>query len=248
MKILDRLPIPENRTSLQFGNKYATVHRNQVLVWVSVHLAGAPEPEENIPRFPALLDTGNNFAFSAQDRHIWDGTEFVMNPLTIVRPGYFDALDGDEVFVDRDDVLINHLGRPVPNGETGRWSTRPRSPSAPWYNNWPDSAGRFRYSVFDKDESNVTFDPSSMETVTKQIRKGWTMKVHIPLKGKFVCGTASVMAGVNTDHGLCDRCYRGLRASIRKAIVRQLTHAETRDPKHNAEMIILDLFGSNNKD
>jgi hypothetical protein len=99
MKILDRLPIPENRTSLQFGNKYATVHRNQVLVWVSVHLTGAPEPEENIPRFPALLDTGKNFTLSVQDRYIWDRTEFVTSPPTIVRPGYFEALDGDEVGV-----------------------------------------------------------------------------------------------------------------------------------------------------
>jgi hypothetical protein len=87
-----------------------------------------------------------------------------------------------------------------------------------------------------------------MEAVTKQIRIGLTMKVHIPLNGKFVCGTASVMAGVNTDHGLCNRCYRGLRAAIRKAIVSQLTIAETSDPKHNAEMIILDLFGSDDKD
>ena len=77
MKILDRLPIPENHTSLQFGNKFVTVHRNQVLVWVSVHLAGAHEPEENIPRFPALLDTGNNFSFSVQDRHLreWAGID-----------------------------------------------------------------------------------------------------------------------------------------------------------------------------
>jgi hypothetical protein len=95
MKILDRLPIPENRTSLQFGNKYATVHRNQVLVWVSVHLAGAPEPEENIPRFPALLDTGNNFAFSVQDRHLreWAGID----------PGLLVAL-GD-IEIDRQVVM-----------------------------------------------------------------------------------------------------------------------------------------------
>ena len=35
------------------------------------------EPEENIPRFPALLDTGNNFAFSVQDRHLreWAGLD-----------------------------------------------------------------------------------------------------------------------------------------------------------------------------
>jgi hypothetical protein len=56
MKILDRMPIPQKRTSLTFGDKYATVHRNQAAVCVSVHLAGVPEPQNNLPIFPALLD------------------------------------------------------------------------------------------------------------------------------------------------------------------------------------------------
>ena len=38
MKILDRLPIPEKRASIKFDGKYATVHRNQALVWVGVHI------------------------------------------------------------------------------------------------------------------------------------------------------------------------------------------------------------------
>src|SRR5436190_23022677 len=77
MKILDRLPIPEDRTSLRFGDRYVAIHANQILVWVSVHLSGVLVPEENIPRFPALLDTGNNFAFSIQDRHLraWAGID-----------------------------------------------------------------------------------------------------------------------------------------------------------------------------
>ena len=77
MKILDRLPIPKERTSLRFGGRHITVHPNQILVWVSVHLSGVLAPEENIPRFPALLDTGNNFAFSVQDRHLreWAGID-----------------------------------------------------------------------------------------------------------------------------------------------------------------------------
>jgi hypothetical protein len=75
MKILDRLPIQDKRTSLRFDDKYATIHRNQVLVWVSVHLDGVDEPEANIPRFPALLDTGNNVDFSLQYRQLreWAG-------------------------------------------------------------------------------------------------------------------------------------------------------------------------------
>jgi hypothetical protein len=77
MKILDRLPIPEDRTSLRFGDRYVTIHANQILVWVSVHLPGILVPEGNIPRFPALLDTGNNFGFSLQDRHLreWAGID-----------------------------------------------------------------------------------------------------------------------------------------------------------------------------
>ena len=73
MKILDRLPILEERTSLRFGDRYSTIHRNQVLVWVSVDLAGDLEPGQSIPKFPALLDTGNNFDFSLQDRHLASG-------------------------------------------------------------------------------------------------------------------------------------------------------------------------------
>jgi hypothetical protein len=77
MKVLDRLPIPGERTSLRFGGRYVTVHRSQVMVWVSVHLSGALEPDEHIPRFPALLDTGNNVDFSIQDRHLreWAGID-----------------------------------------------------------------------------------------------------------------------------------------------------------------------------
>ena len=77
MKVLDRLPITAERTSLRFGGRYVTIRADQILVWMSVHLSGVLVPEENIPRFPALLDTGNNFAFSIQDRHLreWAGID-----------------------------------------------------------------------------------------------------------------------------------------------------------------------------
>ena len=39
MKILDRLPIQDRPTSLRFGGKYTTVRRDQVLLWMSVHVA-----------------------------------------------------------------------------------------------------------------------------------------------------------------------------------------------------------------
>lgn len=77
MKILDRLPIPEKRTSLRFGDRYITLHRDQVLVWLSVSLAGVHEPDEKTPRFPALLDTGNNFDFSLREQQLrdWAGVD-----------------------------------------------------------------------------------------------------------------------------------------------------------------------------
>jgi hypothetical protein len=65
MKILDRLPITKDRMSLRFGDRFISARPDQILVWMSVHLPGVLEPEQSIPRFPALLDTGNNFGFSA---------------------------------------------------------------------------------------------------------------------------------------------------------------------------------------
>src|SRR5262245_16317523 len=78
------LPIAETRTSLRFGGRHLTVHHNQLLVWVSVHLSGVLEPETGIPRFPAPLDTGNNVDFSIQDRHLreWAGIDpHLLEPL-----------------------------------------------------------------------------------------------------------------------------------------------------------------------
>ncbi len=77
MKILDRLPISVERASVQFGGRYVSVRSSQLLVWMSVHLSGVLEPEEFIPKFPALLDTGNNFGFSVQYRHLreWAGID-----------------------------------------------------------------------------------------------------------------------------------------------------------------------------
>jgi hypothetical protein len=89
MSILDRLPIQQERASLRFGDRHVTVHRDQILVWVSVHLSGVRETEDNIPRFPALLDTGNNLGFSVQERHLRDWAGIV--------PGLLEFLGDIEV-------------------------------------------------------------------------------------------------------------------------------------------------------
>jgi hypothetical protein len=89
MKILDRLPVSEQRSSLRFGGRFVTIHRDQIPVWVSVHLSGVLEPEELIPKFPAIRDTGNNFGFLVQDRQLreWAGID----------PGGLEALADIEI-------------------------------------------------------------------------------------------------------------------------------------------------------
>jgi hypothetical protein len=77
MKILDRLPISEGRTDGRFGDRHVRLLPDQILVWVSVHLAGVSQPEANIPWMPALLDSGNNFGCSLQHRQLreWAGID-----------------------------------------------------------------------------------------------------------------------------------------------------------------------------
>jgi hypothetical protein len=89
MKMLDRLPITKERTSLRFGDRSISARPDQIVVWMSVHLPGVLEPEQSIPRFPALLDTGNNFGFSVQERHLrdWAG----------IAPGLLDLAGDIEV-------------------------------------------------------------------------------------------------------------------------------------------------------
>jgi hypothetical protein len=77
MKILDRLPISRDRLSLRFGDQYGTIHADQIVVWVSVQFSEVVAPKSDVPRFPALLDTGNNFGFSMRERHLraWAGID-----------------------------------------------------------------------------------------------------------------------------------------------------------------------------
>jgi hypothetical protein len=76
-KILDRLPILSRATEERFGDRHIRVKQDQILVWVSIHLLGVSQPERNIPKVPALLDTGNNFDFAIQHRHLreWAGLD-----------------------------------------------------------------------------------------------------------------------------------------------------------------------------
>src|SRR5687767_14631849 len=82
-RILDQLPVVEERSTMRFDGKQVVLHANQILVWVSLHLADVLQPEKNIPRIPALLDTGNNVGFTIQHRQLreWAGIDPVLLPL-----------------------------------------------------------------------------------------------------------------------------------------------------------------------
>ena len=67
MKVIDRLPIPDRPSLVTVGGDVVQVHRNQVVVWLSINDVLRP--------FPAVLDTGHGHNLSISDRHLsrWTG-------------------------------------------------------------------------------------------------------------------------------------------------------------------------------
>jgi len=64
MKILDRLPFSETRTEVWTPDQLVTVKPYQVIVTVSLAVRELIELDPGLPRFPAILDTGNNHNFA----------------------------------------------------------------------------------------------------------------------------------------------------------------------------------------
>jgi hypothetical protein len=100
-RVLDRLPVLSAAQAEAFGERHAEVKRHQILVWVGVHLAEVAEPEANAPWFPGILDTGNNFGFSMQHRHLreWAGIDPQLLP-------HLGGLRIDERMVDRCETTL----------------------------------------------------------------------------------------------------------------------------------------------
>jgi hypothetical protein len=65
MKILDRLPYSsQTPPPLTVRGQAVPAKAHQVIVWVSVSVAGLLEWDPRTPAFPAILDTGNTFTLS----------------------------------------------------------------------------------------------------------------------------------------------------------------------------------------
>jgi hypothetical protein len=70
MKILDRLPFSERRSEVWTPDRLATVKPYQIIVTVSLAARELMEPDPGLPRFPAILDTGNNHNFAISEPHL----------------------------------------------------------------------------------------------------------------------------------------------------------------------------------
>jgi hypothetical protein len=69
MKILDRLPIPDRPYIISVGEDLVQVHRNQIIVWLSINDVLRP--------LPAILDTGHGHNLSISEKQLsrWSGAK-----------------------------------------------------------------------------------------------------------------------------------------------------------------------------
>jgi hypothetical protein len=71
LKILDRLPIPEERWSVPTPDRVEDVRPDQIIVRVSITTGDVKQCPADAPVIPAILDTGNNHNFAMRRQH-WD--------------------------------------------------------------------------------------------------------------------------------------------------------------------------------
>jgi hypothetical protein len=82
-KILDELPYLDCPETIVVQGESIRLKPFQIIVWISVHIEGVEALEPNAPRFPAILDTGNNHTFTITERQLrkWAGIRAELLPL-----------------------------------------------------------------------------------------------------------------------------------------------------------------------
>ena len=83
-----QLPYHARKTQVTFADKIVDVKAYQIIVWVSVTLESFQDWDAKSPRFPAILDTGNNhnFAITEQQLSAWAGLAVdSLSPTTRIR-------------------------------------------------------------------------------------------------------------------------------------------------------------------
>jgi hypothetical protein len=67
----------DEKTKVTIRNEVVEVKAFQIIVWISVSLQDIQEWDPRTPRFPAILDTGNNHNFAITEEHLvkWAGIQ-----------------------------------------------------------------------------------------------------------------------------------------------------------------------------
>lgn len=100
MKILDRLPLLPTSQAIRFGAREIRLHRDALVVWLSVGLRGETNPTLISRPFPALLDSGNHSAAYLNEHHLvnWGG----------IQPAFLGLLQYK---------FVNEISTPFHNGD-----------------------------------------------------------------------------------------------------------------------------------
>ncbi len=74
-KILDQLTYADTQGEVSVQGDRIPVLAHQIIVWVSISLREVLRLAADVPRIPAILDTGNTFGFSLTEEHLrrWCG-------------------------------------------------------------------------------------------------------------------------------------------------------------------------------
>src|SRR5947209_6294505 len=90
-RILDQVPYSDALGSVAVRGEQVDVLAHQIIVWVSISTTATLQLDEDSPRIPAILDTGNTFGFSIAEEHLvrWCGLNSqllrVLGPIFINR-------------------------------------------------------------------------------------------------------------------------------------------------------------------
>ncbi len=118
MLILRQLPFRETETTVSVAEAKVTIRAYQIIVWISLTRQKLVELDPDTPRFPAVLDTGNNHNFALQREHLaaWSG----LDPSTLVGRGQIQV--GNQVLPLVEANVWIHRNQP---GERDTFSKRP---------------------------------------------------------------------------------------------------------------------------
>jgi hypothetical protein len=92
MRILDRLPLSETRSEVWAPDQLATVKPYQIVVMIGLTAQEILEPGPGLPRFPAILDKGNNHNLAIREHQLRSWTR-----ITPIRPRHPITVPGRQV-------------------------------------------------------------------------------------------------------------------------------------------------------